>query len=200
MTSFRPALLTSRAFIVTKTCTDARFNLFSRLLSIFASSECARSRRRPHNEPLARRMFTRLAPAQVTAPTATERNRVNRGASVVTRVRPDGGACQETAGAKMNVGRPVYTAITQKLTRALAPTVLNVIDESAMHAGHVGNPSRGDPSAETHFRVEIVSDAFEGKRQVMRHRMIYDALSEEMDNPIHALQLKTKTPSEVSSA
>ena len=98
----------------------------------------------------------------------------------------------------MNVGRPVYTAITQKLTRALAPASLVVIVESAAHAGHVGNPARGDPSAETHFKVEIVSEAFEGKRQVLRHRMIYDALSEEMDNPIHALQLKTKTPSEAN--
>jgi BolA protein len=43
----------------------------------------------------------------------------------------------------------------------------------------------------------VVSEAFEGKRQVLRHRMIYDALREEMNNPIHALQLKTKTPSEV---
>ena len=80
----------------------------------------------------------------------------------------------------MNVGRPVYTAITQKLTRALAPVSLVVVDESAAHAGHVGNPARGDPSAETHFKVEVVSDAFEGKRQVLRHRMIYDALREEI--------------------
>jgi Stress-induced morphogen (activity unknown) len=63
----------------------------------------------------------------------------------------------------MNVGRPVYTAITQKLTRALAPVSLVVVDESAAHAGHVGNPARGDPSAETHFKVEGVSDSFEGK-------------------------------------
>lgn len=131
---------------------------------------------------------------------ARAHDRTRRASRIVPNVRPDGGACQETAGAQMNVGRPVYTAITQKLTRALAPSVLVVIDESAMHAGHVGNPAKGDPSAETHFRVEVVSEAFEGKRQVMRHRMIYDALSEEMNNPIHALQLKTKTPSEASSA
>lgn len=121
-----------------------------------------------------------------------------RRTTTIVDVQPDGSACQETAGAKMNIGRPVYTAITQKLTRALAPVSLVVIDESAAHAGHVGNPARGDPSAETHFKVEIVSEAFEGKRQVLRHRMIYDALSEEMDNPIHALQLKTKTPSEAN--
>jgi len=129
--------------------------------------------------------------AHARAPTRAHRSRT------ALRVQPDGSACQETAGAPMNVGRPVYTAITQKLTRALAPVSLVVIDESAAHAGHVGNPARGDPSAETHFKVEIVSEAFEGKRQVLRHRMIYDALREEMDNPIHALQLKTKTPNEV---
>jgi len=128
--------------------------------------------------------------------TARARPAGHRARTTIPRVQPDGGACQETAGAPMNVGRPVYNAITQKLTRALAPVSLVVIDESAAHAGHVGNPARGDPSAETHFKVEVVSEAFEGKRQVLRHRMIYDALSEEMNNPIHALQLKTKTPTE----
>ena len=137
-------------------------------------------------------------PPAVLRPTASRARPIGRRArTTIPRVQPDGGACQETAGAAMNVGRPVYTAITQKLPRALAPVSLVVVDESAAHAGHVGNPARGDPSAETHFKVEVVSEAFEGKRQVLRHRMIYDALREEMNNPIHALQLKTKTPSEV---
>ena len=110
------------------------------------------------------------------------------------------------------VGIPVYTSIRIIQVSQIDPVLQcfksrfdlsvhwnpSVVgDESAAHAGHVGNPARGDPSAETHFKVEVVSDAFEGKRQVLRHRMIYDALREEMNNPIHALQLKTKTPSEV---
>ena len=90
----------------------------------------------------------------------------------------------------MNVGRPVYTAITQKLTRALAPVSLVVIDESAAHAGHVGNPARGDPSAETHFKVEIVSEAFEGKRQVLRPGLVPAALSVFLAPPLPALALK----------
>ena len=144
--------------------------------------------------PVAATLIVRAPPSPLSR-RARAPSRARRSTTIVD-VQPDGSACRETAGATMNVGRPVYTAITRKLTRALAPASLVVVDESAAHAGHVGNPARGDPSAETHFRVEIVSEAFEGKRQVLRHRMIYDALSEEMDNPIHALQLKTKTPSE----
>ena len=135
-----------------------------------------------------------------TAPTPTlARTIPRRGSTHTRRVQPDGNACQETAGAPMNVGRPIYNRITQKLTQALAPTTLNVIDESAMHAGHVGNPGRGDPSAETHFKVEIVSEAFAGMRQVQRHRRVYELLDSELKETVHALQLKTKTPSEVSS-
>jgi len=103
----------------------------------------------------------------------------------------------------MNLGRPIYSRMVAKLTRALQPVTLNVIDESAMHAGHVGNPAKGDASAETHFRVEIVSDKFKGLRQVARHRLVYEVIDEEMKGisgvhiGVHALQLKTKTPEEV---
>ena len=91
-----------------------------------------------HIEPLARMRTAYTARVHVVQP-ARAHDRTRRASRIVPNVRPDGGACQETAGAQMNVGRPVYTAITQKLTRALAPSVLVVIDESAMHAGHVAD-------------------------------------------------------------
>ena len=68
-------------------------------------------------------------------------------------------------------------------------------NDSHKHAGHSGNPS-GAPDAETHFTVEVVSPAFEGKSAVQRHRMVYALLSEEFTAGLHALALKTKTPAE----
>lgn len=68
-------------------------------------------------------------------------------------------------------------------------------DESFKHAGHSGNPS-GDPDAETHFKVEVVSAQFEGKMPVARHRMVYTLLDQEIKDGVHALSLKTKTPAE----
>lgn len=69
-------------------------------------------------------------------------------------------------------------------------------NDSHKHAGHAGNPS-GAPNAETHFRVEVVSAAFEGQNMVKRHRMVYGLLGDEMDAGLHALSLNTKTPDEV---
>lgn len=91
--------------------------------------------------------------------------------------------------------RPIYGRIESKITAALAPSSLVIKDESFMHAGHSGNPS-GDPDAETHFKVEIVSQAFEGKMPVARHRMVYEILDQEIKDGVHALSLKTKTPAE----
>ncbi|MEI2384580.1 BolA family protein [Breoghania sp. JC706] len=78
------------------------------------------------------------------------------------------------------------TRIEEKLTRAFAPTVLGVIDESDRHAGHSGWKEGG----ETHFRVEVVSKAFEGKSRVEAHRMVNEALAEELKNGVHALAIK----------
>ena len=86
----------------------------------------------------------------------------------------------------------VATAIEHKLTSALQPTRLRVADESHRHAGHVG----ARPEGETHFRVEIVSPAFEGKSRLERQRMAFAALAEELATDIHALTLKTLTPEE----
>ena len=82
--------------------------------------------------------------------------------------------------------------INQKLTEALAPSVLDVVDESAKHKGHGGWREGG----ETHFHVTVVSDAFEGKSRVERQRMVYALLAEEMAERVHALALTTKTPAE----
>ncbi len=83
-------------------------------------------------------------------------------------------------------------AINNKLTAALAPTRLMVVDESHQHVGHAGHR----PEGETHFRVEIASTAFEGKNRVERQRMVYAALAEELSAGLHALALKTVTPDE----
>mmetsp|Transcript_14653 Transcript_14653/g.25030 ORF Transcript_14653/g.25030 Transcript_14653/m.25030 type:complete len:204 (+) Transcript_14653:445-1056(+) len=89
----------------------------------------------------------------------------------------------------------VYDTIERKLQAALDPIELTIIDESYQHAGHAG--SRGY-NGESHFRVEVVSAAFEGKGTVTRHRMVYDTLKDEMRNRIHALALSTKAPSELA--
>jgi BolA protein len=78
--------------------------------------------------------------------------------------------------------------IEQKLSSSLTPSVLEVINESSMHSVPVGS--------ETHFKVVIVSQAFEGKALVERHRLVYGALGEEMKSGIHALAITSRTPSE----
>lgn len=86
----------------------------------------------------------------------------------------------------------IVKLIEEKLTEALQPKQLDVIDESHLHAGHGG----ARPEGETHFRVMIVSALFEGESRVARHRMVTKVLAAEMNNPIHALSLKTLTPKE----
>ncbi len=86
----------------------------------------------------------------------------------------------------------IRTQIENKLTEALAPVRLAVIDESARHAGHAG----ANPEGESHFRVEVVSAAFEGKGRVERQRMVYAALAEELRQRVHALAVTVLTPAE----
>ena len=86
----------------------------------------------------------------------------------------------------------VANRIHQILTRELAPTRLEVVDDSARHQGHAG----ADPAGETHFSVTIVSDHFSGQPRIARHRLVYDLLSTEMETRIHALQLRTLSPAE----
>ena len=90
----------------------------------------------------------------------------------------------------------VAAAIREKLTAAFAPSALEVMDESARHAGHAG-AMRGDGShGETHFQVRIVAAAFEGLSRVERQRRVYAALKDELAGPVHALSLSALTPAE----
>lgn len=88
----------------------------------------------------------------------------------------------------------VEDVIREKLTRAFAPDVLTVRDESHLHKGHAGAPDGG----QSHFRVELVSEAFTGQSRVARQRAVYDVLRDELAGPVHALALKTWTPAEKS--
>ncbi len=78
--------------------------------------------------------------------------------------------------------------IEARLTESFSPTHLQVKDQSHLHAGHAGaQDGRG------HFEVTIVAAAFEDKRPLERHRMVYDALGEMMDTDIHALSIRASS-------
>ncbi len=83
----------------------------------------------------------------------------------------------------------VANEIEQKLRDAFAPSHLVVDDESAMHAGHAGAPDGG----ESHFRVEIVAQAFGPMTRIARHRAIHAALGKDLVARIHALALHVNT-------
>ena len=87
---------------------------------------------------------------------------------------------------------PVHTAVIEKqLIARLQPTQLQVIDESANHAGHTGANAEGFG---THFRVRIASPAFTGKSRVARHRLVYDAMQNFIDQGLHALAIEIIEP------
>jgi BolA family transcriptional regulator, general stress-responsive regulator len=79
-------------------------------------------------------------------------------------------------------------AIRDRLAQRLAPTRLEVIDESAAHLGHAGSDGTGSG---THFRVRIASPLFTGKSRVARHRLVYDAARDFIDRGLHALAIET---------
>lgn len=85
--------------------------------------------------------------------------------------------------------------IIAKLTEALAPASLEVVDESHRHVGHAGHR----PEGETHFRVHIVSAAFNGKGRLERHRLVHAALAEELAGRVHALAVEARAPDEAAS-
>ena len=85
-------------------------------------------------------------------------------------------------------GLPTAKELSARLQAALSPTALEVLDESAAHAGHAGAGAEGYG---THFRVRIAAPAFDGLRPVARHRLVYDALREFMDRGLHALAIET---------
>ncbi|KAJ3748981.1 bola-like protein-domain-containing protein [Lentinula detonsa] len=94
---------------------------------------------------------------------------------------------------------PIELAIRSKLVSSLQPAALVIHNDSYQHRHHAPMRAQGGGSGETHFSLEIVSDEFEGKTTMQRHRMIYSILSEELNQGLHALSLKTKTRAETST-
>lgn len=82
--------------------------------------------------------------------------------------------------------------IRTRLNDALAPAALEIVDKSALHAGHAGARAGG----ETHYRVALVAGAFAGKSRVQRHRLVYAALAAEFADGVHALSLDARAPDE----
>ena len=78
-------------------------------------------------------------------------------------------------------------ALAERLREVLAPTRLEVEDESAQHAGHAGANSSG---MGTHFRVRIASPAFAGRSRVAQHRLVYDAANDFIARGLHALAIE----------
>jgi BolA family transcriptional regulator, general stress-responsive regulator len=82
--------------------------------------------------------------------------------------------------------------IRQTLEAVLAPTRLDIEDDSHRHAGHAGAKGGG------HYRVYVVSAKFSGRTLIARHRMVYEALAEQMKGDIHALSIVAKAPEEAA--
>ena len=86
---------------------------------------------------------------------------------------------------------PTADQLEQRLRERLQPLRLEVIDESYQHQGHAGANGSGFGS---HFRVRVTSHLFTGKSAVMRHRLVYDALQDFMEQGLHALAIEAHTP------
>jgi BolA family transcriptional regulator, general stress-responsive regulator len=95
-------------------------------------------------------------------------------------------------GAMTEPTTPVAKQIEANLTAALAPTRLHVVNESHLHAGHLGD----DGTGESHFRVEVESAAFAGLSRVARQRLVNQALAELLRTRIHALAIRARVPGE----
>jgi BolA family transcriptional regulator, general stress-responsive regulator len=87
---------------------------------------------------------------------------------------------------------PIGEEILRKLSEALAPVAIEVIDESSQHAGHAG----AHPSGESHFRVRIVAKAFAGETRIGRHRRVNQILASELKERVHALAVEAYAPGE----
>lgn len=84
--------------------------------------------------------------------------------------------------------------LTEEITvrlKSLTPSAIDIIDESALHAGHAGNTGGG------HFKLKITSSHFSEKSQIMRHRIIYQILADLIPNKIHALSIHALAPDEL---
>ncbi|KAI9261159.1 bola protein [Sporodiniella umbellata] len=90
---------------------------------------------------------------------------------------------------------PIQLAIETKVTEALNPAKLELVNESHLHAHH--EAMKGVANKETHFKIFVVSDEFQGKSLMQRHRLIYNLLNDELQNQgLHALTIKAKTKAE----
>lgn len=98
-------------------------------------------------------------------------------------------ACLSQSSVGSAAAGPVEAAIRAKLEQALSPEVLELRNESSGHAVPAGSESQ-------HFRVAVVSSRFEGMSPLQRHRLIHEALSEELAGPVHALAIQAKTPAQ----
>ncbi len=90
----------------------------------------------------------------------------------------------------------VKDTIAAKLEKALQPVMLDVIDESHQHAGHMMHPGGVEPRGETHFRIKVISAAFTGKSRLERHRIINALADAELKAGVHALAIEAKAPGE----
>ena len=96
---------------------------------------------------------------------------------------------------------PIATIIREKLTSGLAPTRLEIEDDSGRHAGHHHEGGvDGRVGGESHFTVTVVSGAFEGQGRVQRQRAVNDLLRAELAGPVHALSIRALTPAEAAAA
>ena len=86
-----------------------------------------------------------------------------------------------------NTELPLSAQIHARLAERLQATTLEVVDESAAHAGHVG---ANDSGQGTHMRVRIASPLFTSLSRVQRHRLVYDALQDFIDQGLHALAIE----------
>ncbi len=84
----------------------------------------------------------------------------------------------------------VAEQIRARLTEALAPLELEIVDQSHLHAGHAGAPEGG----ESHFRIKVVSAEFAGKTRVARQRLVNTILAAELAGPVHALSMDLQAP------
>jgi len=87
---------------------------------------------------------------------------------------------------------PIATEMLRRLNSALSPARIELTDDSEQHRGHGGH----NPAGESHFTLEIESEAFAGKSRVERQRMVYKALGDLMRERVHALQIRARAPGE----
>ena len=91
-------------------------------------------------------------------------------------------------------GGPLYQAISDKISKSLNPLHFEIHDDSSKHAGHAA--MKGLAPNETHFRLLIVSNQFDGLSLIKRHRAVNALLKDELLAGLHALQLETRTERE----